>query len=748
VSIRIRRLSIRDFGPFASFELEPGDLTLVHGRNEAGKTSCIDAILAGLRGLVRPGPRRMLDAGERGRLEEASVDLDLDPADGGLLVDLLHEHPSLARLFVVRDGDAALESGRGWLDAIRGRLSGIDLARVAERVRAQGGLTPGGALRSARASERDRARELLGRIDAFLGDLPAIDGLLDERVRIEGERDEVRERVERLRAAARRESHRLRVRAREQASEASRRAAALAGFRADDLGAWREAVASLREAAALAKNAEFNAAVLVEQAAADASRLRESEAAVESLEELREEYRRRGLPAMVEDARAGERSARAWSRVRGPGAVAAALLLAAGIALASRAAGIEDPPMRLRLAMAAGAAGAGGLGAAALALAGTLRLRSQAARARRTVGACGEVLLDVGDLASCAAHLGAIEGEIAEADSALAAAMARRDATRARLASARETAVRQSAEVERVQAEVAALRSRSGVASPDELEARLRERAQAEAAAAEARRTLASLGAGDASGPEAEDEAPPVPDPGIPADPAALASAESRLREFDDASLRLREAIAERRDRALASLGLADVSGLEAERERLASQAEGIEREERAARLCLDALGDLSVDLDQPLRESLGEGPDGAGATLALLTAGRWANVLPADDGGLVVEGDDGSRLPATSLSRGARDQLAIAVRLALVRRLVGEPAFLVLDDAFLTSDAVRRDALASAVARLSRDGWQILFFTFDDALRDAFAARGARVVELSGASRRPPPARPPSTPR
>lgn len=114
--------------------------------------------------------------------------------------------------------------------------------------------------------------------------------------------------------------------------------------------------------------------------------------------------------------------------------------------------------------------------------------------------------------------------------------------------------------------------------------------------------------------------------------------------------------------------------------------------------------------------------------------------VLPGDDGRLLVEASDGSRLPAAALSRGARDQVALAVRLALVRRLVGEPAFLVLDDAFLTSDAARRDALAAAVAELSREGWQIVFFTFDDAIRDAFADLGARVVELERFPRRPVP--------
>ena len=318
MSVRIRRLTVRDFGPFASLDLRPDVLTVVHGGNEAGKTSCIDAILHGLRGLVRPGPRRWLDAALRGPGEGAAIDLELEPADGGPLVALLREHPSLARLFVVRDGDAALEAGRGWLDAIRGRLSGIDLARVAERVRAEGGLTPGGALRAARVTERDRARERVAAIDAFVSDLPSIDALVEERTRCDRERDALRVRVDRLRAAARWQEHRLLERTRAQVREASDRAARLARHRPEDLAAWREAVAALREAAALAKNAEFNAAVLVEQASLDAARLRDCEAAVAGLEEFREEVRERGLPEQVEEARG--RTARAPQKPAKPAA--------------------------------------------------------------------------------------------------------------------------------------------------------------------------------------------------------------------------------------------------------------------------------------------------------------------------------------------------------------------------------------------------------------------------------------------
>ena len=741
MSIRIRRLHVRDVGPLRDFTLEPGDLTVVHGGNEAGKTSCIDALLRGLRERVRPGNRRMLDQSRDGPGFAGAVELRLDPPDGGPLVELLREHPSLARLFVVRDGDATLDSGRTWLDSIRGRLVGVDLARISDRVRMRAGLTPGGSPKAASVAERERSAGLLSRIEAFVADLPAIDGLLDERARVERERASLRDRIDRLREAERWERHRLVVETRSAARAAAERAAALGGFRTEDLAAWREAVAVLREAAALAKNAEFNASVLAEQATLESNAVRECTAAVERVEDLREEYRRRGLPELVAEARERARGAQWWSRLRAPAGAAGALLLATGVALGLRVTGsdgglgVAGDTAPLQLAIAAGAAAACGLLAAVLALLAAVRVRAAEAADADTVEACGAVLLDVSDLESCAAHLDAIDDDIQAADAQLAAVSARRDAARARVDTARRQAAVRAVALDAAQRAVGDVRQRTGLPGLADLEARLRERTEAEATAAEARRTLASLLGDDATIDEAgRDAAPAPPDPGTPADHGALTDAERRLRELDDTSMRLRAALVERRDRALASMGLADISGVESERTRIGGEVDAIDRGLRAGRLCLEALSELALDFDRPLREALGDGPAAAGSHLARLTGGRWGKVHPDGDG-LVVEREDGLQLPSESLSRGARDQLALAVRLALVRRLVGQPAFLVLDDAFLTSDAARRDALAAAVADLAGDGWQILFFTFDDAMRDRFAALGAQVVALTARS-------------
>ena len=46
---------------------------------------------------------------------------------------------------------------------------------------------------------------------------------------------------------------------------------------------------------------------------------------------------------------------------------------------------------------------------------------------------------------------------------------------------------------------------------------------------------------------------------------------------------------------------------------------------------------------------------------------------------------------------------------------------FLILDDAFQHSDWHRRERLVAEMVAVARQGWQILYFTMDDHIRDLF---------------------------
>lgn len=730
MSVRIERLSVRDFGPLRDLLLEPGDVTVVHGDNEAGKTSCIDALGRALRERVRPGNRKLLDHLRDGPGFEGEVDLVLSPEDGGPLVELLREHPSLARLFVVRDGDAALEAGRGWLNSIRGRLIGIDLGRVADRVRAAASLTPSGALRESRADERQRLAERLARVEAFLVDLPSLDRLVEEISHTERRRVAARSRVERLRAAERHERYRV---ARE-ALAAERAAQGALGdlerYGEEDLAAWREAIAAVRETAALAKAAEEDTHRLRGRLETDGEELRRKEAALEQVSAVAAECTRRDLPGLVATARLSRRGARLWTLWRTPLAVGGSLLVVLAVGLAVQATSAGAAGLGLPLGLAAGASAALGILACGLSIFATSRLRAAAELEERAFAGAGALLLSATTLEDCAEQVAGIGSRAERGESERWAAAERRRATEAALEAAELTERERARKLEDAQHLVADVRDRVRLASIDQLDAKLRARAQAESTVKQARQTLASL-VGESTDYGSAIERLAVPDPGVAPDPAELTLVERELEQADERLVRLRAEVAERRDRALAAIGLPDLGAADAEREHLAAAVEAIDREAAAAKLCLQALRELALDIDRPLREALGAGPGAAGGYLSRLTGGRYRAVVLDGSGRLAVERSDGMRFPDESLSRGARDQLALAVRLALVRRLVGEPAFLVLDDALLSSDPGRREALAASIADLAGEGWQILYFTFDPGLRDRFAALGARVVEL-----------------
>ncbi|HEY8517374.1 MAG TPA: AAA family ATPase [Candidatus Binatia bacterium] len=738
MSIRIERLAIRDFGPLRDLLLEPADVTVVYGPNEAGKTSCIDALVRALRDRVRSGGSKLLEGFREGPGFTGEIQLKLVPEEGGPLIELLREHPSLARLFIVRDADASLETGRNWLNAIRGRLVGIDLTKVAERVRSTAALSQSGELRDAKQDERQRLAERLARVEAFLADLPAVALVIDDIERTERQRQKLRERCEKLRAAERYERYRIAREALARWRAASAELAELERYGEDDLVQWREGVSAVRAAAAVAKSAEHDTHRLRDELALAAEEVRKKELAAEHATSLATECTRRDLEAVVNAARMLRSAAHLWSLWRTPLAVVGTLLLLLAVGVGVEAlAHPEDASRSVSLGLAAGAAAFAGLLSGGLAIFATSRMRAAAQAEERAIASCGALLRRANTLEDCATQLAAISSGADRAQLELTAATERKRQVEATLATAQRIETERLQRLDEAQRKIAQVRERVRLASLDQLEEKLRQRTRAASARDQARATLASLLGEVADGDvERRIEALAVADPGLAADPNELLQCEQQIEQLDARLMRLRTELGDRRERTLATIGLPDLSAAEAERERLSAAVAAIDRDAAAARLCVETLQELAQDIDRPLREALGPGPGGAGAYLSRLTAGRYRSVVLDSEGRLAVERKDGTRFGSESLSRGARDQLSLAVRLALVRRLLGEPGFLVLDDAFLSSDATRREALATALAELAQEGWQIIYFTFDALLRDRLAQLHAKLVDLAAPPR------------
>ncbi len=73
-------------------------------------------------------------------------------------------------------------------------------------------------------------------------------------------------------------------------------------------------------------------------------------------------------------------------------------------------------------------------------------------------------------------------------------------------------------------------------------------------------------------------------------------------------------------------------------------------------------------------------------------------------------------------LSTGTQEQVLLAIRLGLLEHIMGDKrGFIILDDAFQHSDWERRNYLVDTLADIIADGWQVLYFTMDDHIRDLF---------------------------
>jgi len=91
-----------------------------------------------------------------------------------------------------------------------------------------------------------------------------------------------------------------------------------------------------------------------------------------------------------------------------------------------------------------------------------------------------------------------------------------------------------------------------------------------------------------------------------------------------------------------------------------------------------------------------------------------------------IIVGDQYNEFEIGDLSTGAKEQVLLAIRLGLTTNIIGgNTAFFILDDAFQHSDWDRRELLLEQVIDLTRSGWQIIYFTMDDHIRKLFQKYG-----------------------
>jgi len=87
---------------------------------------------------------------------------------------------------------------------------------------------------------------------------------------------------------------------------------------------------------------------------------------------------------------------------------------------------------------------------------------------------------------------------------------------------------------------------------------------------------------------------------------------------------------------------------------------------------------------------------------------------------------DDFGRFSLDDLSTGALEQVLLGLRLGFAAQLFEQDSlFLILDDAFQHADWHRRKWLLDQMVALANHGWQIIYFTMDDHIKDLFDKAG-----------------------
>jgi len=124
------------------------------------------------------------------------------------------------------------------------------------------------------------------------------------------------------------------------------------------------------------------------------------------------------------------------------------------------------------------------------------------------------------------------------------------------------------------------------------------------------------------------------------------------------------------------------------------------------------------------------------------MTQGRYRRVwTPVGERILRVEDAEGHWLPVEVLSRGAREQLFLSLRLSLAAYFArhGAPLPLILDDVLVNFDLERAKAAAQVLRDFAAEGHQMLVFTCHEHIAKLFRSLKAPVNELPSNSERNP---------
>ena len=143
------------------------------------------------------------------------------------------------------------------------------------------------------------------------------------------------------------------------------------------------------------------------------------------------------------------------------------------------------------------------------------------------------------------------------------------------------------------------------------------------------------------------------------------------------------------------------------------------------ARLAIELFEELKTE--EEARVTTLFGPESAASlNFREITGGTYVSVnFRGGEYPLSVETARGKELKADQLSGGTYDQLYFSIRLALGEKLLkGGRGFFILDDPFIKADSERLLSMLGMLDRICGEGWQILYFSAKDEVKEALSGK------------------------
>lgn len=205
-------------------------------------------------------------------------------------------------------------------------------------------------------------------------------------------------------------------------------------------------------------------------------------------------------------------------------------------------------------------------------------------------------------------------------------------------------------------------------------------------------------------------------------------------KELEDVSLDLEEAF-EQLGRVKSEIDTLEndqtAAALRLDREDTLSRITDLAEEWFALDWCVQTLDELRMDYERNHQPPI---LNRAKEYLQRMSGGRYTNIwTPLGQRTLCVDDRDSNTLMVENLSGGTREQLFLAIRLALIEHFASKGVELpvVLDDILVNFDEERTRATVEELIRLTGHNQQILFFTCHQYLAEMFRQRGVSTVML-----------------